>query len=52
MAQHLAFIRKVRRSTAENGERIAEASLSENARQRFKYAVRRASQPDEKRNQE
>jgi hypothetical protein len=47
-----AFIRKVSRSTPENGESTSEASLSENARQRIKYAVRRGSRPDEKRNQE
>jgi hypothetical protein len=45
---HLAFIRKVSRSTPENGERISEAPLSENARWRIKDAVRRASRPDEK----
>jgi len=48
LAQHLAFIRKVSRPTPENGERISATSLSENARHRIKYAVRRASRPDEK----
>jgi hypothetical protein len=48
LREHLAFIRKVSRSNLENGERISEAPLSENARRRIKDAVTRASRPDEK----